>query len=89
MRRPYGYYRPSIDENKEDNPLVFEPTKKLDYELEVAAFIGQATTMGERVKLTDAEDLIFGLVLVNDWSGKSLPPSEQLKSYERSPCPDP
>jgi fumarylacetoacetase len=38
----------------------------LDYELEVAAFIGKPSEMGTPVKLTEAEDYIFGLVLLND-----------------------
>lgn len=45
----------------------------MDFELEVAFFIGgPPTKLGERVTMEDAEKHIFGFVLMNDWSGKSF-----------------
>ena len=49
---------------------MFGPTRRLDYELEVAAVIGKASVLGEPVDIKDADEYIFGLVLLNDWSGE-------------------
>lgn len=62
--RPKGQYRDAT------GAVVFGHTKKLDYELEIAAIIGAPSIMGEPVSMKDADDHIFGLVLLNDWSGK-------------------
>lgn len=52
--------------------VSFGPTKAMDYELELAAIIGKPTKLGDSVALEDADDHIFGLVLLNDWSGKTM-----------------
>ena len=49
---------------------MYGPTQRLDYELEVAAVIGKASVLGEPVKIEEADEYIFGLVLLNDWSGE-------------------
>lgn len=49
---------------------MFGATRRLDYELEVAAVIGKASVLGEPIDIKDADEYIFGLVLLNDWSGK-------------------
>jgi fumarylacetoacetase len=51
---------------------MFGPTSALDYELEVGAFIGRGTGLGERVRLSDADGHVFGLCLVNDWSARDI-----------------
>lgn len=61
--RPYGQYR-------DGDKIGFGPTRALDYELEVACIIGKPTKLGERVPISDADEHIFGLVLLNDWSGE-------------------
>lgn len=48
------------------------PCKRLDYELELGLFIGQGNTLGEAVDITQAEDHMFGLCLLNDWSARDL-----------------
>ncbi len=65
--------RPS-GQTKEDNAKVpsFGPTKRLDYEMEVGAFIGQGNPLGEPVPISAAIDRVFGLVLVNDWSARDI-----------------
>jgi fumarylacetoacetase len=67
FHRPQGQTRPD-----EQAPPVFGPTKRLDFELEVAAVIGQPTALGESVRAADAEDHIFGFVLFNDWSARDI-----------------
>lgn len=63
IARPRGQYRDA------QGKVVFGLTKRLDYELEVAAVVGKSSTLGEPVSIGDADDHIFGLLLLNDWSG--------------------
>ncbi len=48
------------------------PTKRLDYELELGIFIGSGNELGTPVDISEAEEHIFGLVLLNDWSARDL-----------------
>jgi fumarylacetoacetase len=50
----------------------FGPSRSLDYELEVGAFLGPGNERGRPVPLARAEDHLFGLCLVNDWSARDL-----------------
>lgn len=50
----------------------FGPSKRLDFELEMAFVIGKPTKMGDSVSTEDAEDYIFGMVLFNDWSARDI-----------------
>ena len=50
----------------------FGPSRKLDYELEIGAVVGSATGMGRPVSTRDAYDMIFGYVLLNDWSARDI-----------------
>jgi fumarylacetoacetase len=52
-------------------PIV-APTRSLDYELEVGIFIGTGNALGSRVPLEAAEDHVFGLCLLNDWSARDI-----------------
>ncbi len=51
---------------------VFGKTKRLDYELEVGVFIGEPNEQGEPIKIDIANEHIFGLALVNDWSARDM-----------------
>lgn len=51
---------------------VFTPCKKLDIELELAAFVSTPNKLGQPVSIDEAEDHIFGLVLMNDWSARDI-----------------
>lgn len=66
VRRPAGQTRDG------DDPPVFGPSKRLDYEMEVGAFIGRGNPLGEPVPLSDADDHLWGLCLVNDWSARDI-----------------
>ena len=48
------------------------PSSRLDYELELGIFIGAGNPPGEPISLADAENHIFGLCLLNDWSARDL-----------------
>jgi len=51
---------------------VLGPTRRLDYELEVGVFIGRGNALGEPVPLAQAEEHVFGLCLLNDWSARDI-----------------
>ncbi len=48
------------------------PTRMLDYELEVGAYVGQGNALGRPVPLEQAREQIFGLCLLNDWSARDI-----------------
>jgi len=50
----------------------FAPTRQLDFELELAFIVGKATALGTSVSVDEADDCIFGMVLLNDWSARDI-----------------
>jgi fumarylacetoacetase len=65
--------RPSGQTRAEGEALPsFGPTARLDYELEVGAFVAGGNRLGEAIPLDDAEEHLFGLCLVNDWSARDI-----------------
>jgi fumarylacetoacetase len=58
--------------SKENEPPVYIPSKALDYEMEVGFFVGKGNDLGETIDIKDAEEHIFGLCLVNDWSARDI-----------------
>ena len=71
LARPKGQFRAAADAAPE-----FGPSQRLDYELELGAFIGQANELGSAVAIDDAESRLFGLCLLNDWSARDIQPWE-------------
>ncbi|MEH7177788.1 fumarylacetoacetase [Neobacillus vireti] len=67
VRRPLGQRKPRDSEYP-----VFGPCTQLDFELEIGWFIGPGNTLGEPIPVHEAEDHVFGLVLVNDWSARDI-----------------
>ena len=51
---------------------TYSPTEMLDYEAEVGFFVGQGTERGQTLTVDEAEERIFGLCLVNDWSARDI-----------------
>jgi fumarylacetoacetase len=51
---------------------TFGPSEMLDYEAEVGFFVGKGNELGKPVRLDAAEDHIFGICLVNDWSARDI-----------------
>ncbi|MBB3640277.1 fumarylacetoacetase [Variovorax atrisoli] len=51
---------------------TFGPSKRLDYELELGFFIGRGNAQGEPIAIADAEEHLFGVTLLNDWSARDL-----------------
>ena len=67
VHRPFGQTK-----GDNDPAPVFGPSKRLDYELEVGFYIGQKSALGSRIAIEDAEDHLFGLCIVNDWSARDV-----------------
>lgn len=67
VRRPCGQSR--TDESK---PPVFGPCKILDFELEMAFFVGKGNKLGEPITAANAHEHIFGFTLMNDWSARDI-----------------
>ena len=51
---------------------VYGPCARLDFELELGAFIGPGNALGEPIPLSAAENHIFGICLLNDWSARDI-----------------
>ncbi len=65
IRRPMGQVRG-------DNGPEWTACRRLDLELELGAIVGGDSVMGERLTVAEAEALIFGYVLLNDWSARDI-----------------
>lgn len=70
IRRPHG----QILENPAaaEKVPIFSQCRKLDFELELAAFVCTPNRQGEPVPIGDVEESLFGLVLMNDWSARDV-----------------
>jgi len=53
-------------------PPVYGPSRRLDYELEVGAFLGPGNRLGEPIPIAEAGGHIVGLCLLNDWSARDI-----------------
>ena len=67
VRRPRGQLKPA----NVDQP-TFGPSRRLDFELEMGALVGQASPIGEMLTEAQASEMIFGFVLLNDWSARDI-----------------
>ncbi len=67
VRRPRGQVKGAA----EDRP-VLRPSARLDYELELAAFVGRGNALGEAIPVDEADEHLFGLALLNDWSARDV-----------------
>ncbi len=68
IKRPSGQLSPA----EEGGSPSFGACKLLDYELEVGVFVGQSNPLGNSIGINDAEDHLFGMCLVNDWSARDI-----------------
>jgi fumarylacetoacetase len=66
IRRPRGQSR------FEDGSIRFGPSRRLDFEIEVGYVVGGSTRVGQPIDVGDADDHLFGVVLVNDWSARDI-----------------
>ncbi len=66
VKRPAGQTRGSGDTPE------FGPSKRLDYELEIGAFVGPGNALGQPLTMAQAEERLFGVTLLNDWSARDI-----------------
>ncbi|MFL6583575.1 MAG: fumarylacetoacetase [Chthoniobacterales bacterium] len=67
VRRPNGQIKPP------DAPApLFSATRSFDFELEMAFLVGPGNPLGQPISVADAEEHIFGFVLMNDWSARDI-----------------
>ena len=67
IHRPLGQTKP-----KDAEAPVFGPSRRLDIELEMGAVVGLPNRMGQPLTVQQADDMIFGHVLLNDWSARDI-----------------
>jgi fumarylacetoacetase len=67
FHRPLGQTLPP----NSDTPRL-GPSKRLDYEMELGVYIGAGNEQGVRIPIEQAEDHIFGICLLNDWSARDI-----------------
>jgi fumarylacetoacetase len=68
IRRPRGQTSPPAGQSAPE----FKPSALLDFEMEMAVFVGPGNELGTSVSVDDAADHIFGFVLMNDWSARDI-----------------
>ncbi|KAJ5249284.1 hypothetical protein N7468_000735 [Penicillium chermesinum] len=69
VHRPYGLIR-----DKEKGKFVFKPSMNMDYEAELGIFISHAVPVGKTITADEAEQHIFGFVVLNDCGGSAGAP---------------
>eukprot|EP00730_Choanoeca_flexa_P018688 TRINITY_DN9101_c0_g1_i1.p1 TRINITY_DN9101_c0_g1~~TRINITY_DN9101_c0_g1_i1.p1 ORF type:complete len:433 (+),score=110.38 TRINITY_DN9101_c0_g1_i1:50-1300(+) len=67
IHRPKGQTKP-----KDDEPPTFGPSRLLDFELEMAFFVGPGNELGHPIPVEKAHEHIFGMVVMNDWSARDI-----------------
>jgi fumarylacetoacetase len=67
VHRPKGQTKPDPDQ-----PPVFGPSKRVDFELEMAFVTYDGKALGDSISSDEAEDYIFGMCLFNDWSARDM-----------------
>jgi fumarylacetoacetase len=65
VRRPWGQVR-----GPNDTAPRFAPSQRFDFELELGAVVG--TPSEGMVSVAEADQMIFGYVLLNDWSARDI-----------------
>lgn len=67
IHRPQGQIKPP-----DASAPVFKPTRRLDFELEMAFVTGKETRLGESIPVEKAEEYIFGMLIFNDLSARDI-----------------
>lgn len=67
IRRPSGQIK-----RDEASAPSHEPTDRLDYEMELAAFVGPGNILGSPIPIDRASRHLFGAVILNDWSARDI-----------------
>jgi fumarylacetoacetase len=67
IHRPWGQLKGPND----DTPRL-APSERFDFELEMGAVVGTNSRFGRPVTVAEADAMIFGYVLLNDWSARDI-----------------
>ena len=67
VRRPQGQLMPPGAESP-----TLAPSKRLDFELELGIFVGAGNSLGTPITMDQAEQHVFGICLLNDWSARDI-----------------
>ena len=67
IRRPSGQAK-----SPGETQPSYRPSRSLDYELEAGVFIGRGSELGHPIDIADADDHVFGVCLLNDWSARDI-----------------
>lgn len=68
-----GIHRPNGQTKAPDAEMPsFGPSKRLDIELEMGAIVGKGSDLGQPITVDQADEMIFGYVLLNDWSARDI-----------------
>jgi fumarylacetoacetase len=51
---------------------IYGPSRSLDFELEMAAFVGPSNALGQPIPIAQVEEHLFGMVILNDWSARDI-----------------
>src|SRR5262249_49602383 len=65
VRRPNG-------QRKGDGEPTVGPSRSMDYELELGVIVGRPNELGEPVPMAQAEEHLWGVCLLNDWSARDV-----------------
>uniref|UniRef100_A0A7S3FYR0 Fumarylacetoacetase n=1 Tax=Palpitomonas bilix TaxID=652834 RepID=A0A7S3FYR0_9EUKA len=69
----HSFPRPSGQTKADtDDAPKYTPCRLLDFELEMGFFVGTGNKQGDPISMEEAEDKIFGVVLMNDWSARDI-----------------
>jgi fumarylacetoacetase len=71
IRRPWGQRK-----GPDDAQPVFAPSQRIDLELELGLWVAQGNELGEPIPIGQAQDHLFGVSLLNDWSARDIQPWE-------------
>ena len=71
IRRPWGQRK-----GPDDLLPAFAPSQRIDLELEMGIWVAQGNALGSPIPIDQAEQQIFGLSLLNDWSARDIQPWE-------------
>jgi fumarylacetoacetase len=70
IRRPWGQIL--ADPKAEPKVPTFTPCRRFDIELELGMFICGGNEMGKPIPVGEADESVFGYVLMNDWSARDI-----------------
>ncbi|GFF32142.1 fumarylacetoacetate hydrolase [Aspergillus udagawae] len=71
ITRPLGHFY-DRSAGAEKNTVVYGPSQAMDYELEIGVVVGKPVPPHHGLNAKDADEHIFGLVLLNDWSARDI-----------------